>query len=220
MATPPVKARPLTIAESALLLGTCERVVSLLALDEMWTEYLTAARESRIAEIDFKGLSELAQQMIRGLQEIAQIGPRAAELVSSQYDETLFEGLERVREQYGPAELFDWLLDGSAGASLRDVFVSAWTWVLNNTNEESNILQEKQGILSIGNLCDPDFRFRFRCMLVVAGIAATATLGAVGVVATVGVGAAVGLGAIATAGGTALAWKDSGCAKEVRPAHS
>lgn len=218
MATP-VAARPLSIAESASLLGTCGRVVSLLALDEMWSDYLTAAQESRIDEIDFAGLVELSGLMHDGLGELAEIGPSASNLVNSQYDETLFAGLQRLKEQYGPAELFDWVLgDEVAGGSLRELFVSAWTEVLENIPDECEILEAKRDTLSNGDLCDPDFRFRFKCLLVVAGLGAGAVLAGAGTVATLGLGASVGLGALVVVGGTALAWKDSGCGKEVNPA--
>lgn len=210
--------RPLTIAESAYLLQICERVVSLLALDEMWGVYLTAAQESRVAKADFSGLLELSERMLDGLGELVGTGPRAADFVSSQSDEALIEGLHRLRDQYGPAELFDWLLgDEFSGTSLREVFLSAWNWIRDNLDEERNILRGKQEILSKGNLCDPDFRLRFKCILVIAGLGAATALAAAGVVATLGIGATVGLGVVATAGGTALAWKDSGCGGEVRP---
>jgi len=127
--------------------------------------------------------------------------------------------LDRLRDQYGPAELFDWLLgDESARTSLREVFLSAWNWIGDNVADERDILQGKREILSTGNLCDPDLRLRFKCILVVAGIGAATVLAAAGVVATLGIGATVGLGVVATAGATALAWKDSGCGGEVRPA--
>jgi hypothetical protein len=214
-------ARPMTIAESAYLLQTCERVVSLLALDEMWSVYLTAAQESRVAEVDFSGLLGLSERMLDGLGELVETGPGAAYFVNSQSDEALIAGLQRLRDQYGPAELFDWLLgDEFARTSLREVFLSAWNWIRDNVDDERDNLQGKRDILSTGNLCDPDFRLRFRCILVVAGIGATTALAAAGVVATLGVAAVVGLGVVAAAGGTALAWEGSGCGGEVRPALS
>jgi hypothetical protein len=215
----PAGARPLTVAESAYLLQTCERVVSLLALDEMWSVYLTAAQESRVAEVDFSGLLGLSERMLNGLGELVETGPRAADLVSSQSDEALIVGLQRLRDQYGPAELFDWLLgDEFAGTSLREVFLSAWNWLLGNVDDEREILLNKREALSAGSPPDPDFRFRFKCFLVVAGIGAGAALAAAGAVATFGIGGAVGLGVLTAAGGTAGAWKASGCGGEVRPA--
>jgi hypothetical protein len=215
----PASARPLTIGESTYLLQVSERVVSLLALDEMWSVYLTAAQQSRVAEVNFAGLSELSGLMLRGLNELAETGPRAADLVNSQSDEALIAGLQRLRDQYGPAELFDWLLDQVvAGTSLREVFLSAWNWILSNVDEEREILQTKRETLVADSLPDPDFRFRFKCFLVVAGIAAGTALAAAGTVATLGVAPVVGLGVLAVAGGTALAWKDTGCGGEVRPA--
>lgn len=83
MATPPVRARPLSIAQTASLLRACDRVVSLLALDEMWTEYLTAAHESRIDTIDFTGLVQLSELMIDGLHGIEQTGPNVIDLLLS-----------------------------------------------------------------------------------------------------------------------------------------
>jgi hypothetical protein len=216
----PAGARPLTIVESTVLLQACERVVSLLALDETWSVYLTAAQQSRVAEVDFVGLEELAGVMLNGLDELAQTGPRAADLVGSQSGEALVEGLQRLREHYGPAELFDWLFDQmAAGNSLREIFLSAWDWILGNLDEERGILLTKREALTAGSLTDPDFRFRFKCFLVVAGIGAGTALAAAGTVATLGVGAVVGLGVLAAAGGTALAWKDTGCGGEVRPEH-
>ncbi len=212
-------ARPLTIAESAYLFQTCERVVSLLALDEMWSVYLTAAQESRVAEVDFSGLLGLSDRMLDGLGELVETGRRVADLVSSQSDEALIAGLQKLREQYGPAELFDWLLgDEFERTSLREVFLSAWNWILGNVHDEREILLIKREALSAGSPPDPDFRLRFKCILVVAGIGAGTALAAAGVVATLGVGAVVGLGVLAVAGGTAYAWKDSGCGGEVRPA--
>jgi hypothetical protein len=215
----PAGAKPLTITESAYLLQASERVVSLLALDEMWSVYLTAAQESQVAEVDFSGLLGLSERMLDGLDELVETGPGAAYFVNSQSDEALVAGLQKLKDQYGPAELFDWLLgDEFAGTSLREVFLSAWNWIRDNADDESGILRSKREILSTGNLCDPDFRLRFKCILVVAGLGAATALAAAGVVATLGVGAVVGLGVVATAGGTALAWKDSGCGGEVRPA--
>jgi hypothetical protein len=215
----PAGGRPLTIGESTYLLEAGERVVSLLALDEMWSVYLTAAQQSPVAEVDFDGLSELSGFMLYGLGQLEEAGPRAAELVTSQSGEALVAGLERLREQYGPAELLDWLEDEVvAGTSLREIFLSAWNWILNNVVEERKILEAKREALAAGNLPDPDFRFRFKCFLVVAGIGAGTALAAAGTVATLGVLPVVGLGVLAVAGGTALAWKDTGCGGEVRPA--
>jgi hypothetical protein len=167
----PASARPLTIGESTYLLEASERVVRLLALDEMWSVYLTAAQQSWIAEVDFAGLSELSGRMLDGPYGLAETGPRAAELVSSQSDQALIAGLQRLRDQYGSAELFDWLLDQAvAGNSLREVFLSAWNWILSNLDDERGILQNKRVILDAASLPDPDFRFRFKCFLVVAGI--------------------------------------------------
>ncbi len=217
--TEALSARPLTIGESTDLLQACERVVSLLALDETWSVYLTAAQQSRVAEVDFSGLLVLSDRMYTGLGELANIGPRAAELVSSQSDEALIAGLQRLREQYGPAELFDWLFDQvAAGTSLREVFLSAWNWILSNVDDEREILLTKRQTLAADSLPDPDFRFRLKCFLVVAGIAAGTALAAAGTVATLGVAPVVGLGVLALAGGTAYAWKDTGCGGEVRPA--
>jgi hypothetical protein len=176
---PGSSARPLTIAESADLLQTCDRVVSLLTLDEMWSVYLTAAQGSRVAEVDFSGLLELSKRMLDGLSELVETGPRAAELVGSQSDEALIAGLQRLRVQYGPAELFDSLLDNeSARTSLREVLLSAWHWILDNVDDERDILRRKRELLSTGNPCDPDFRLRFKCILVVAGLGAGAALAA------------------------------------------
>jgi hypothetical protein len=211
-------ARPLTIAESTHLLDACESATNLLALDEMWTVYLTAARESRLAEVDFSGLLGLSERMLDGLGELVETGPRVADFVRSQSDEALIEGLQKLSDQYGRAELFDWLLgDEFEGISLQQFFLSAWDWIRNNVNDERYILRGKREILSTGILCDPDFRLNFKCILIVAGIEAGAALTAAGVVATLGIGATVGLGVVAAAGGTALAWKDSGCGGEVRP---
>lgn len=215
-------ARPLTIEESADLLQTSERVVSLLALDELWSVSLTAAQGSRAVEVDFSGLLRLSERMLDGLSEIAEALPRAADLVSSQSERTLGVGLQRLSDQYGPTELFDWLLGGEStktSSSLREVFLSAWNWIGDNIAEEQDILRSKQGTLETGNLPDPDLRLRFKCILVVAGLGAATVLAAAGVVATLGIGVTVGLGALAVAGGTALAWDDSGCGK-VRPAHA
>jgi hypothetical protein len=215
----PASARPLTIVESTVLLDACRLVVSLLALDETWSVYLTAAQQSQVAEFDFFGLLELSGVMLHGLDELSQTGPRAADLVGSQSDEALIAGLQRLRDQYGPAELFDWLIDQVAeGTSLREIFLSAWNWILSNVHEEREILLAKREVLAADSLPDPDFRFRFKCFLVVAGIGAGIALAAAGTVATLGVGASVGLGVLAAAGGTAMAWKDTGCGGEVRPA--
>lgn len=215
----PASARPLTIGESTYLLQTCNTVVSLLTLDEMWSVYLTAARGDQVAEADFSGLLELSDRMHNGLGELVGIGHHAADLVSSQSDEALTAGLQRLRDQYGPAELFDWLLDQvAAGTSLREVFLSAWNWILSNVDDERENLLTKRQTLAAYSLPDPDFRFRFKCFLVVAGIGAGTALAAAGTVATLGVGAVVGLGVLAVAGGTALAWKDTGCGGEVRRA--
>jgi hypothetical protein len=180
---------------------------------------LDSPQQSRAAEGDFTGLLELSDRMYTGLGELTDIGPRAADLVSSQSDEALIAGLQRLRDQYGPAELFDWLLEQVAGGtSLREVFLSAWNWILGNVDDEREILLTKRQTLMADSLPDPDFRFRFKCFLVVAGIGAGTALAAAGTVATLGVGAVVGLGVLAVAGGTALAWKDTGCGGEVRPA--
>jgi hypothetical protein len=214
--------RPLTIEESADLLQTSERVVSLLALDELWSVSLTAAQGSRAVEVDLSGLLRLSERMLDGLSEIAEALPRAAELVSSQPERTFRVGLRRLSDQYGSTELFDWLLaDESAknSPSLREVFVSAWNWIGDNIVEEQNILRSKQATLAAGNLPDPDLRLRFKCILVVAGLGAGTVLAAAGVVATLGIGVTVGLGVLAVAGGTALAWDNTGCGK-VRPAHA
>jgi hypothetical protein len=220
MATPPVRARPLSIAQTASLLRACDRVVSLLALDEMWTEYLTAAQESRIDTIDFTGLIQLSELMIDGLHEIQQIGPSVVDLLASQYDETVSEGLQRLREQYGPAELFNWLNgDALLGGPSRKIFTSAWIDILQEISEEESILQIKRAALLSHDLCDPDLRFRFRCLLVLAGMGAGAVISGAGVVATLGLGATVGLGALAVAGSAALVWNDSGCGNEVGPSH-
>jgi len=212
-------ARPLTIEESAFLLQASERVVSLLALDELWSVSLTAAQGSREADVDFPGLLGLSERMSDGLRELEETLPRAAELVNSQSDEALVAGLQRLHDEYGPTELFDWLLgDKPAGTSLLDVFQSAYSWIQNNIAHERSILWDKQALLRGGTPCDPDFRLRFKCVLVVAGLGAVAALAAAGAVATLGVGLTVGIGVLAAAGGTALAWDDSGCGK-VRPAH-
>lgn len=213
--------RPLTIEESAYLLQTGEHVVSLLALDELWSVSLTAAQGSRAVEVDFSGLLGLSDRMLYGLSELAETLPRAADLMSSQSGRDLRVGLQRLRNQYGPTGLFDWLLgDGeSKGTSLQEVFLSAWNWIGDNIAEEQGILRDKRETLEAGNLCDPDFRLRFKCILVVAGLGAATVLAAPGVVATLGIGLTVGLGALAVAGGIALAWDDSGCGK-VRPAHA
>jgi hypothetical protein len=63
-------AKPLTLTESAYLLQACERVVGLLALDEMWSVYLTAAQESQVMKVDFPGLLELSRRMLDGLGEL------------------------------------------------------------------------------------------------------------------------------------------------------
>jgi hypothetical protein len=213
-------ARPLTIEESTYLLQASERVVSLLALDELWSVSLTAAQGSRDAEVDFSGLIGLSERMLDGLSDLAETLPRATDLMSSQPDEALMTGLQRISDQYGPTELFDWLLGHEAArTSLREVFLPAWTWIGDNVAEELEILRGKREILETGNLCDPDFRLRFKCILVVAGLGAATVLAAAGVVATLGIGVTVGLGVLAVAGGTALAWDDSGCGK-VRPAHA
>jgi hypothetical protein len=220
MATPPVRARPLSIAESTFLLKVCYHVADLLALDEIWTEYLTAAQESRVNDVDFAGLIELSALMLDDLVELEQIGPGVRNLLGSQYDETVYQGLLRLREQYGPAEIFDWLLgDAFAGSSPRDGFLSAWNDVLDEISDEKTILSAKRETLSSGDLCDPDLRFRFRCLLVVAGMGAGAVISGAGVVATLGLAATVGLGALAVAGSAALVWKDSGCGKELGPGH-
>jgi hypothetical protein len=214
----PASARPLTIAESGDLLQACEYVVVLLALDEMWSVYLTAAQESRVAEVDFSGLLGLSERMLDGLGELVETGHRAAELVGSQSNDALIAGLQRLRDQYGPAELFDWLFQEVAeGTPLREVFLSAWNWTLGNVDDEREILLNKREALSKGSLPDPDLRFRFRCFVVIAGIGAGTALAAAGVVATLGVGAVVGLGVVAAAGGIAGAWKGN-CGGEVRPA--
>jgi hypothetical protein len=213
--------RPLTIEESIDLLQISERVVSLLSLDELWSVSLTAAQGSRSVEGDFSGLLKLSDAMLLDLRGIAVAQPLAAELVSSQPDWALRAGLQRLRDQYGPAGLFDWLLGdepGPASTRLQDVFLSAWNWIRDNIAEEQGILQGKRGTLETGNLPDPDLRLRFKCILVVAGLGAATVLAAAGVVATLGIGVTVGLGVLAVAGGTALAWDDSGCGK-VRPAH-
>jgi hypothetical protein len=186
----------------------------------MWTEYLTAAQESRVEVIDFAGLIQLSELMSQGLHDIRQIGPSVTDLLASQYEETVSEGLQRLREQHGPAELFDWLNgDARVGRPLREVFVSAWIDILQGISEEEEILQTKRDTLLGSDLCDPDLRFRFRCLLVLAGMGAGAVISGAGVVATLGLGATVGLGALAVAGSAALVWKDSGCGKEVGPGH-
>jgi hypothetical protein len=213
--------RPLTIEESVDLLQISERVVSLLSLDELWSVSLTAAQGSRGVESDFSALLELSETMLQGLRGIAAAQPLAAELVSSQSDRALRAGLQRLRDQYGPTRLFDWLLGdepGPASTRLQDVFLSAWNWIRDNIAEEQDILRSKRETLETGNLPDPDLRLRFKCILVVAGLGAATVLAAAGVVATLGIGVTVGLGVLAVAGGTALAWDDSGCGK-VRPAH-
>jgi hypothetical protein len=214
----PASTRQLTIAESTYLLQACERVVDLLALDEMWSVYLTAAQESRVAEVDFSGLLGLSERMLHGLGELVETGPRVVELVSSQSNEALVAGLQRLRDQCGPAELFDWLLEEVAeGTPLLQVFLSAWNWILGNVDDEREILLNKRKALSAGSLPNPDFRFRFKCFLVVAGIGAGTAIAAAGVVSTLGVGAVVGLGVVTAAGGIAAAWTDN-CGGEVRPA--
>jgi len=39
-------------------------------LDEVWTEYLTAAQESRVNDVDFAGLTELSALMLDDLVEL------------------------------------------------------------------------------------------------------------------------------------------------------
>jgi hypothetical protein len=210
--------RSLTLDETARLTTAASALGNLLALDEVWTVYLEAAREGAVDEIDFASLIDLAGTIEAILGFVGSIVEPSIETLAGQDDDAFRIGIERLTEQMGSTELGEWILGDGLGSPLRDSFISAWRWIGDNLDDEVAVLRDKRELLSGGELCDPDLRFRFRCLVVIAGFGATAVLGGAGVVATLGLATTIGLGAVSVAGATALSWYQAGCGEDVHAA--
>ena len=77
---------PLSFAQNTALLTASSNVTELLALDEAWTVYLTSVQEGRIEEIDYRGLLDLSERMLAGLDELAQATPTIRDILDPQPD--------------------------------------------------------------------------------------------------------------------------------------
>jgi hypothetical protein len=187
---------PLSITQNTILLAASSNITSLLGLDETWTVYLTSAQEGRIQEIDYRGLLDLSERMLAGLDELEQSVPRVRDVLGSQPDAVFDIGSHRIVEGLPGYELFGWLLSLPSGELAR-LTRSAWRWIDEEVGEERSILEYKRNLLANGQRCDPDFRLRFKCVLALASAGIAGVAAGAGTVATLGVGAAIGLGVAA-----------------------
>lgn len=191
-------AAPLPVAQNTILLMASSNVTTLLALDEAWTVYLTSAQEGRIQEIDYRGLLDLSERMLAGLDELAQGTPTVREVLDSLPDFVFDVGFRRIAERFHGDELFGWLLSLPSGELAR-LTRSAWQWIGQEVGQERSVLAYKQNLLANGQRCDPDFRLRFKCVLALAGAGVAGVAAGAGIVATLGAGAAIGIGVAAAA---------------------
>ncbi len=194
-------------------------ILSLLEFDDLWTNYLDAANDGRIADPDFDTLDRLALRMDNGIQEVAEAVKALQGRFSVVHDDALSAGLNVLLEAEAmDPEFNDWLRSQPEG--LEELFRTAAVRVGAEAGEEVRTLYGKRGRLKARELPDSDLRPMFRCALTIVGIGATATLAAAGAVATFGAGAAgiaaaAGLGASAGGWELSKAWSKSGC-PEVR----
>ena len=201
---------PLSFAQNTALLTASSNVTELLALDEAWTVYLTSVQEGRIEEIDYRGLLDLSERMLAGLDELAQATPTIRDILDPQPDLIFDVGFRRIVESLQGYELFGWLLSLPSGELAR-LTRSAWQWIGEEVGEERSILEYKRNLLANGERCDPDFRLRFKCVLALAGVGMAGAVAGIGVVATLGVAGAIGIGVGAAAIGTGKVILENAC---------
>jgi hypothetical protein len=187
---------PLSITQNTILLAASSNITSLLGLDEAWTVYLTSAQEGRIQEIDYRGLLDLSERMLAGLDELEQTAQRVRDVLGSQPDAVFDIGSQRIVEGLPGYEPFGWLIS-LPSSELARLTRSAWRWIDEEVGEERSILENKRNLLANGQRCDPDFRLRFKCVLALASAGIAGVAAGAGTVATLGVGAAIGLGVAA-----------------------
>jgi hypothetical protein len=191
----------------------------LLALDDLWTSYISVGRQAPTgARADFPALVRLAGDMDRALEE----APRAAGLVASSLDamddDAVGSALDSLREAVPEtATVLDWLSD-SVEVTPRMTLIAACTWVTEETETERAILHEKTAILERGELPDPDMRPIFRCIGSLVGMGAGIAIAAAGTVSVLGAPAVIALGSAGYVYGIAETWKKTRCGEVVRGA--
>lgn len=197
-------------------LAAMAQVQQLLALDDMWTAYLQAARAEVLTDVPFEGLQGIAADMRLLLETLAPTAGEVRGALDRHSDEAINHLLVEVREsQPSAAGLLDWLLAGGFdGISPRETLMRACDELQAETPAEIEILASKADLLARGELPDPDLRLSFRCLSTLVGVGAFAALAAAGAVTVIGVIPAAALGVLGGAGGLADAWDRGKCSEK------
>lgn len=198
-----------TPAGSAAAMRTITLVQRLLALDDVWTAQLEAAKGGGpVSNEDVEVAATLVADMQAGLDQLQSDAEVLSMILqaagSAQFEDALaaLAGLPGT-----PDDLVEVWEASLPDFTLWSASIEACQYLRDEAPAEKDLLAEKLERLRRGEVTEGDFRFPVRCAMHLMLAGGT-------VIATVGLGGApafVLLGASCAAGQAVMGWKDGGC---------
>lgn len=181
----------------------------LLALDDVWTIQLEAAREGDVtARGDVHTAASVVDEMRAGLRDLQGAAETVELMLRDAGGELVEEGLAILEAQpAAPPDLAERFARALPDFTLWSASMEACQYLRDELATEEQLLSGKLDALYRGEVPEGDFRFPFRCALHLMLAGGT-------VVATIGLGGApafVLIGAACASGQALMGWESAGC---------
>ncbi len=200
-----------TPAGSAAAMRAVTLVQRLLALDDVWTAQLEAAKGGGpVGDEDVEVAATLVADMQAGLDQLSAEAELLSMILQAAGSARVEDGLATLAGlPAAPDDLVEMWETSLPDFTLWSASIEACQYLREEASAEKDVLAEKLERLRRGEVTEGDFRFPVRCAMHLM-------LGGGAVIATVGLGGApafVLLGASCAAGQAVMGWKDAGCPK-------